>query len=187
VNAMRLYAPEECNGANGYPPEWHETVKHQVREDAGHRCVRCGHPYRRGEHGNGEWSPCDGRCAHGGPMHVETTDGWTSFDPTPEACGPAVMAVAPARVEAQWRILAVHHLDSVKGNCRWWNLPALCQRCHLTIQGRVVMERAFIFEHSPWFRPYAAGWYAWKYEGCEITREEAEADIDRLLALERLA
>lgn len=42
-------------------------------------------------------------------------------------------------------------------------------------------------KRSTWFKPYAAGWYAWKYEGHEITRAEAEADQDRLLALERLA
>ena len=33
------------------------------------------------------------------------------------------------------RTLTVHHLDADKANCRWWNIPALCQACHLTIQG----------------------------------------------------
>ena len=28
-------------------------------------------------------------------------------------------------------VLTVHHIDMVKANCRWWNLVALCQRCHL--------------------------------------------------------
>lgn len=33
-------------------------------------------------------------------------------------------------------VLTVHHLDGDKSNCRWWNMAALCQRCHLRIQGR---------------------------------------------------
>jgi 5-methylcytosine-specific restriction endonuclease McrA len=30
--------------------------------------------------------------------------------------------------------LTVHHLDGDKANCAGWNLVALCQRCHLSIQ-----------------------------------------------------
>jgi len=56
--------------------------------------------------------------------------------------------------------LTVHHLDLNPANCEWWNTPALCQRCHLQIQAKVIMERPWIFEHSGWFRPYAAGYYA---------------------------
>lgn len=86
-----------------------------------------------------------------------------------------------------WRVLTVHHLDGDKGNCRWWNLLPLCQRCHLSIQGRVDPQQPFIFEHSAWFRPYVAGFYAWKYLGEELTREQALARMDELLALERIA
>jgi hypothetical protein len=43
-------------------------IKDVVRMLADHRCVRCGHPYRCGAHGNGEWSFCDARCAHAGPV-----------------------------------------------------------------------------------------------------------------------
>jgi len=57
-------------------------------------------------------------------------------------------------------MLTVHHLDLNKSNCAWWNLAALCQRCHLEIQGKVIMEQEFMFEHSPWFRPYVAAYYA---------------------------
>ena len=32
--------------------------------------------------------------------------------------------------------LTVHHLNGVKSDCRYENLVALCQRCHLHIQGR---------------------------------------------------
>jgi hypothetical protein len=56
--------------------------------------------------------------------------------------------------------LTVHHLDVDPANCEWWNLAALCQRCHLTIQGRVHIERGWMFDHSDWFKPYVAGYYA---------------------------
>ena len=57
-------------------------------------------------------------------------------------------------------VLTVHHLDINPANCAWWNLAALCQRCHLQIQSKVVMERYYFFEHSEWFKPYVAGYYA---------------------------
>lgn len=59
-------------------------------------------------------------------------------------------------------MLTVHHLDLNKSNCAWWNIPALCQRCHLSIQGKVIMERLYMFEHSEWFKPYVAGYYGAK-------------------------
>lgn len=87
-----------------------------------------------------------------------------------------------------WRILTVHHLDGDKSNCRWHNLLALCQRCHLRIQGKVNPDRPWVMtEHTPWFRPYVAGFYALKYLGLELTRAEAEARLDELLGLERAA
>jgi len=58
-------------------------------------------------------------------------------------------------------VLTVHHLDGDKGNCAAWNLAALCQRCHLKIQGRVRMEQGFmeqILPVSKWFRPHLAGY-----------------------------
>jgi hypothetical protein len=79
------------------------------------------------------------------------------------------------RVEAKARVLTVHHLrlgSDAKRDLRWWNLAALCQRCHLSIQGKVQMERVWPHEHSEWFKPYAAGWYAWSYLGEDLTREE---------------
>jgi len=57
-------------------------------------------------------------------------------------------------------VLTVHHLDLNLRNNSWWNIPALCQRCHLQIQSKVVMEQVWMFEHSEWFKPYAAGYYA---------------------------
>lgn len=57
-------------------------------------------------------------------------------------------------------VLTIHHLDLNPSNNAWWNLAALCQRCHLHIQGKVVMERPWLYEHSEWFKPYVAGYYA---------------------------
>lgn len=83
--------------------------------------------------------------------------------------------------------LTVHHWDGDKANCRWWNLMALCQRCHLSIQGRVNPAQPFMFEHSTWMKPYAAGFYARKYWGMGLDRAAAEAVMDDLLAMERMA
>jgi hypothetical protein len=90
-------------------------------------------------------------------------------------------------VVAEWRVLTVHHLDGNKANCSWWNLLALCQRCHLTVQGTVRPDIPYFLEHSDWFKVYVAGFYAKKYEGREITREEATTRLEELLARERLA
>lgn len=193
---LRQYEPWEC-GRKGYPSAWdswsspvrgggtfysnseenalsiaetsepHPPIKDLIREQAGHRCLRCGHPYRKGD---GEWSPCDERCSHGGNLHQDIR-----------------LYRRPGREprwEARWRILTVHHLDEDKANCRWWNLASLCQRCHLRMQRAVVMDRVYHFEHSEWFKPFAAGFYAWKYLGENLSREETMARLDELLALE---
>ena len=39
--------------------------------------------------------------------------------------------------EPDGTMLTVHHLDGDKSNCEWWNLAALCQRCHLRVQNRI--------------------------------------------------
>ena len=78
--------------------------------------------------------------------------------------------------------LTVHHLDLDPSNCRWWNIPALCQRCHLSIQGRVIMERPWMLEHTGWFRSYVAGYYAFTLLGEDLSRDKVEARIDELLA-----
>lgn len=57
--------------------------------------------------------------------------------------------------------LTVHHLDGNKANCAWYNLAALCQRCHLQVQAKVHMNQTWAFEHSEWFKPYVAGYYAY--------------------------
>ncbi len=65
----------------------------------------------------------------------------------------------PHEVETR-HVLTVHHLDGNKGNCADWNLAALCQRCHLAIQGRVKMDQLFFVEIlsvSEWFKPHWEG------------------------------
>jgi len=54
--------------------------------------------------------------------------------------------------------LTVHHLDMDKSNNHPWNLAALCQRCHLTIQSKVVWHQGFLFEHSAWMKPHIEGY-----------------------------
>ena len=56
-------------------------------------------------------------------------------------------------------VLTVHHLDGDKSNCADWNLAVLCQRCHLSVQGRVDMDQLiFDFRVSEWFRKHYEGW-----------------------------
>lgn len=115
-----------------YPPDW-PSIAQAVKDAAGWRCVRCGHPH-------------------------DPQSGYT---------------------------LTVHHLDLDPSNCRWHNLVALCQRCHLSIQSRVIMERPWIFEHTDWFQPYVAGYYAFTLLGEDLTREQVEDRLQELLALGR--
>jgi hypothetical protein len=51
------------------------------------------------------------------------------------------------------------------------------------VQARVIPERAWLLDHSPWFQPYVCGWYAHHYAGIAITRAQAEAHPDHWLAL----
>lgn len=163
-------------------------VKHIVRMLAGHRCVRCLHPFVCGET-PGEWSPCDERCLHGLPVRFRYKGDWHEAGIL--APGDIGKNIALGyQFEAKARVLTVHHLRlgaDAKRDLRWWNLAALCQRCHLTIQGKVRMERVWPWPHSDWFKPYAAGWYAWSYLGEDLTRAEVEARMDELLALELAA
>jgi hypothetical protein len=76
--------------------------------------------------------------------------------------------------------LTVHHLDLDPQNNEWWNLPALCQKCHLQIQAKVVMEQPWMFEHSEWFKPYAAGYYA-KQRGLPTDRAYVKEHLKELL------
>lgn len=82
------------------------------------------------------------------------------------------------------KILTTHHFDGDKANDAWWNLMPLCQVCHLQVQAKVDPRIPFFFEHSDWAKPFIAGFYAQKYEGRDITREEAMGRLNELLAHE---
>ncbi len=103
-----------------------------------------------------------------------------------EAGGKCIRCGHPDDLESG-HVLTVHHFDGNKSNSAWWNLMALCQRCHLKVQGRVNPEITYFLEHSEWAKPYIAGFYAKKYECRSITREKAMAHMDELLAHERIA
>lgn len=164
------------------------AIKDLIRERDGNRCLRCKHPYTKGEHPLEydeeeerwvSWSPCDEQCDHPkGPYRWwDPIDGkW--FE------GHASHKRSHAGEQAAWRVLTVHHLNGVKHDCRWWNLVSLCQRCHLTIQGKVYMERPWNTPHSEWFKPFVAGFYAWKYLDEELTPEQVIERLEELLALE---
>lgn len=256
ADPFRVYAAQEC-GEDGYPFVWHRNdgsldeliaeleieetsgIKHIVRAQAGHRCLRCNHPFVVGESGVMEgpqaeakswaaelgvsvesldfvfeeeggfppgltreqeakalekarrvnWSRCDERCDHKGPLRVNVGDGdfLTDLDGRDEYTAREVIEGYNAAVEAAWRILTVHHLDEVKANLRWWNLVACCQRCHLTLQGKVSMAQVYPDEHSEWFKPYAAGYYAAVYLGEDLTRDQTMERLEELLALERMS
>jgi hypothetical protein len=79
-------------------------------------------------------------------------------------------------------MLTVHHLDLCKQNCAWWNLVALCQRCHLRIQAKVIMDRVWALDHSAWFQPYVAGYYASVYD-LPTDRVWVDQHIPQLIAL----
>ena len=89
-----------------YPPHW-SIIAQAVKDQAGWRCIRCGHAHDPGA-------------------------GYT---------------------------LTVHHLDLNPAHNPWHNLLALCQKCHLIIQAKVILNRDWMFDHSPWFRPYVAVYY----------------------------
>lgn len=212
MSDLRIYSSDDV-GPDGYPWAWHHDhwqddvrygpIKDQIRTLADHRCERCGHPYRGRKYDErisqaGQWSPCDKQCRHTTPYRMREiyrpdAEGWRVAEGGAPAPGDFMFEFGPDQrlmqrweVEAQWRILTVHHLNGVKWDCRWWNLAALCQRCHLTIQGKVYMDREWATEHTDWFKPHAAGWYAVKYLEVDLDREETMARLDELLDLEKV-
>ena len=60
--------------------------------------------------------------------------------------------------------LTVHHLNMDPACCEDWNLAVLCQRCHLSIQGRVVFCQQYMLEHSEWMKPHVEGFKKWTGE-----------------------
>lgn len=93
--------------------------------------------------GRGKYPPCWLWIAYG----VKAKNNWAC-----ERCGEPHSA-------KRGSVLTVHHLDGDKGNCLEWNLAALCQRCHLSIQGRVFLPQSYMFGHSWWIMPHIVGYY----------------------------
>lgn len=160
-----------------YATEWEQTAA-AVKEAAGNRCVRCGHPsgdrmfiVKDIDEAIGYESHCNAAVAlmHDGRHRV------LMYADCGEHC--------THERDRKLRVLTVHHLDGHKANDAWWNLLALCQVCHLQIQAKLIPERPFLFKHSAWFVPYVCGFYAHYYGGVSITREEAEAEPDRWLRM----
>lgn len=46
--------------------------------------------------------------------------------------------------------LTVHHLNMMKADCRYENLVALCQRCHLRIQGQWTPGQPWLIGKPAW-------------------------------------
>lgn len=110
-----------------YPSGW-QRIAEAVKARAGWRCERCGHPHEP------PWRRL------GRPELRAACDGRCRHPP-----------------DDRQRVLTVHHLDGDKSNCADWNLAALCQVCHLQVQGRVRMRQLWMLEHSPWMVPHVAG------------------------------
>ncbi len=78
-------------------------------------------------------------------------------------------------------VLTVHHLDGNKTNLQHWNLAALCQKCHLRIQNRVVFQRDWPFEHSPWMARHVHDFNEWALlQACPHCEEAYDAVPNRL-------
>ena len=118
-------------GYGEYPDGWKEFAN-QLKEDAGWKCIRCGHPH----------DPENGYC------------------------------------------LTVHHVTMNKAEPfeHWWAFLVLCQKCHLTIQAKVDLNQYWFFDHSSWFIPFAAGFYA-HINGLPESREYVMAHLEELLEL----
>jgi 5-methylcytosine-specific restriction endonuclease McrA len=138
-----------------YPADW-PAISEAAMATTGFRCLRCGHP-----RGDGMVRGILGPAKRLSP------------------CTPFCTHAQDLKL----RTLTVHHLDGQKDNSRWWNLLPLCQVDHLIVQAKVIPERAWLWEHTDWFKPYAAGFYAWYYGRVETTRADVEARLDYYLAL----
>lgn len=156
--------------AGCYPENW-PAISLEVKERAGWRCVRCHHPFAPDTS-----SPlfCDEACDRSRGIHRRIRGG--EFDR-----GNMINTSTAAWLNAI--NYGVHHFDGDKGNCRWWNLMAMCNSCHLKTQSSVIPERPWLLEHSEWAKPYVGGFYAWWFAKREPTRAEVEKDVDLFLAL----
>lgn len=68
------------------------------------------------------------------------------------------------------RTLTVHHLDEDKSNLNDWNLAALCQKCHLSIQNKVDWYRDTLTGiHTEWMAGHVREYNEWAKKNGEPT------------------
>lgn len=177
-----------------YPDEWPE-VSWRVKCEARWRCARCRHP---------GGINVDDSLAAAHDYEAESVAGaiycvcfWPGLlrartlrrDPTDDDSWWIPVPDLPCAFDCRHpddgkrRQLTVHHLDGDKDNLAWWNLVPLCQVCHLQIQAKVVLDQTYRLPHSPWFRPYVAGYYAERVLGVPLTRTQVESRIPRILRM----
>ena len=127
-----------------YPPDWPAIAK-RIKDAAGNRCERCHHP------AEGPWkmgrAALEALIAHA-PYELDMIP-FPGHAPCDEQC------THPR--DGKQRMLTVHHLDLNKRNIEGWNLAALCQGCHLHIQGVVDMTQDYMGEHTDWMKPHVDG------------------------------
>ena len=138
---------------------------------------------------------------HGYPLNwgeiaeaVKAVAGWRC-----EACG------YPHDVET-WHVLTVHHLNGDKADCRYTNLVALCQRCHLHVQALYLVGQLWLPDTEPPYWVKARGLtYSADWEGvwwCDavvrlpapvfergdaaVTEDDARDELEELRRLESL-
>lgn len=168
-------------GVGTYPIDWDEIAR-AVKDAAGWRCIRCGHPYVLSFESEQEAEDAMWRifpASSGIKVQPIPSGGYlirSGILPCDEHCN------GHRHEPVKQRVLTVHHLDGNKENCEWWNLAALCQVCHLQVQGKVKMDQAYLHPHTPWFRPYVAAYYAFTLLGEELTRDQVEARLCELLS-----
>jgi hypothetical protein len=170
-----------------YVDNWRE-LSTGVKEAAGWRCVRCQHPFASPAmvtEGAQQVLLVPQGVSPGGPLFCDSRcDSERGIHRRVQLDSVAVRRIGPTN--AQWLgslSLTVHHFDGDKSNNRWWNLMCLCNSCHLKIQSSVIPQRAWLFEHSDWAKPYVAGFYAHWFARVEPRREVVESALPIFLAL----
>lgn len=137
-----------CRGRGEYPADWPDVAR-RLKEEAGWRCERCGHPdgpeARRATGAAAGRVPCDERCTH------------------PQ--------------DGKQRILTVHHLTGEKWRTEPWALAVLCQVCHLSVQARVDFYRPYLLPHAPWMERHVAAFNVWATEHGRTPLPNAQREV----------
>ena len=85
-----------------------------------------------------------------------------------DACD--ALCVHPA--DGKKRSLAVHHLDMRPENCEWWNLVALCDSCHMRVQGRLDWAQMSMSDASAAWGESLPSWLAVRRKGFLEARQD---------------